>query len=124
MRRHQSGMTFTSFVIVAAVVCFFLFIGMKLFPMYQEFFAVKSSMKSLAAEPNIGNEDPIQIKEKFIKRMDMNFSETVKRENISFENINNTQVMHVDYEVRVPMVYNLDIVGKFSTQISLGSGGN
>ena len=38
MRRKQSGMTFASFVIVMAVVGFFLFIFINLFPMYQEYF--------------------------------------------------------------------------------------
>ncbi|KOB35202.1 membrane protein, partial [Xanthomonas arboricola] len=34
MKRKQSGMTLTSFVVVLAVVGFALYIGMKLFPMY------------------------------------------------------------------------------------------
>jgi Tfp pilus assembly protein PilE len=56
MRRHQSGMTLISFLITAAVVGFFLFIVMKLFPMYREYFEVKSALKGLANEAGIAHE--------------------------------------------------------------------
>ena len=126
MRRNQGGMTLTSFVIVAAVVGFFLFIGMKLFPMYQEFYSVKSALKGLAGEANIANQDVGAIKDKFFKRMDINYSTNVKPENVHVENKGNGQTIYVSYEVRVPMVYNLDIVGKFDAEqpLSGGGGGN
>lgn len=119
MRRNQSGMTLISFVVVAAVVGFFLFIGMKLFPMYQEFFAVKSAMKGLANEAGIANEQPAQIKEKFFKRLYISYSNNVKPEHVKIENKGNGQVMYVNYEVRVPLLYNIDAVGKFSAEQSL-----
>lgn len=121
MRRNQSGMTLISFVIVAAVVGFFLFIAMKLFPMYQEYFAVKSAMKGLAAEAGIANEQPAQVKEKFFKRLYISYSENVKPQHVKVENKGSGQgqVMYVNYEVRVPLMYNLDVVGKFSAEQAL-----
>jgi Tfp pilus assembly protein PilE len=121
MRRNQSGMTLISFVVVAAVVGFFLFIGMKLFPMYQEFFAVKSAMKGLANEAGIANEQPAQIKEKFFKRLYISNSNNVRPEHVKIENKGGGQgqMMYVNYEVRVPLLYNIDAVGKFSAEQSL-----
>lgn len=121
MRRNQSGMTLISFAIVASVVGFFLFIAMKLFPMYQEYFAVKSAMKGLAAEAGIATEQPAQIKEKFFKRLYISYSENVKPQHVKIENKGSGQgqVMYVNYEVRVPLVYNLDAVGKFSAEQAL-----
>lgn len=123
MRRNQSGMTLISFVVVAAVVGFFLFIAMKLFPMYQEFFAVKSAMKGLANEMAGANESPAQIKEKFFKRLYIDYSNNVKPEHVRIENKNGGQTMYVNYEVRVPMLYNIDAVGKFSAEQPLGGSG-
>lgn len=123
MRRNQSGMTLISFVVVAAVVGFFLFIAMKLFPMYQEFFAVKSAMKGLANEMAGANESPAQIKEKFFKRLYIDYSNNVKPEHVRIENRNGGQTMYVNYEVRVPMLYNIDAVGKFSAEQPLGGSG-
>jgi Tfp pilus assembly protein PilE len=109
-------MTLISFVVVAAVVGFFLFIAMKLFPMYQEFFAVKSAMKGIAAEAGVANESPAQIKEKFFKRLYIDYSNNVKPENVRIDKSSGRQTMYVNYEVRVPMLYNIDAVGKFSAE--------
>ena len=121
MNRKQGGMTLTSFLVVLAVVGFALYVGMKLFPMYQEFYAVKTSMKALAKEP--GSSDQSRALEMFFKRMDMNYSDSVKRENIKFDRIDGGLRMVVKYEVRRPLVGNLDIVGNFENAQDLtGSG--
>ena len=120
MNRKQGGMTLTSFLMVLAVVGFALYIGMKLFPMYQEFYAVKTSMKALANEP--GSSDPSKASEMFFKRMDMNYSDSVKRDNIKFDRIEGGVRMVVKYEVRRPLVGNLDIVGNFENSQDLTGG--
>jgi Tfp pilus assembly protein PilE len=122
MRRHQSGMTLISFLITAAVVGFFLFIVMKLFPMYREYFEVKSALKGLANEAGIAHEQPAQIKEKFFKRLYINYSENVKNEHVKIENKGGGQTIYVNYEVRVPLFYNLDAVGKFTAEQPLSGG--
>lgn len=121
MKRTQGGMTLVSFVVVLAVVGFALFIAMKLFPMYQEFYALKTSMKALAHEP--GSADPMKAREMLLKRLDMNYSESIKSNDIKFDRIDGGVRMTVKYEVRRPLVGNLDIVGNFeNTQDLTGSG--
>ena len=114
MRRNQSGMTLISFVIVAAVVGTALYILMKLFPMYQEYFAVKSAVKGLAAEAGIANEQPAQIKQKLFRRFDIGYVNDVKPEHVKIDSTGNSKIMHINYEVRVNMVGNLDAVGAFN----------
>ncbi|MCL7713237.1 DUF4845 domain-containing protein [Stenotrophomonas mori] len=121
MKRKQGGMTLTSFLGVLAVAGFALYIGMKLFPMYQEFYAVKTSMKALAREP--GNADPARALEMFYRRMDMNYSDSIKRDSIRFDRIDGGVRMSVNYEVRRPLVGNLDIVGRFENAQDLTSRG-
>ena len=121
MKYKQSGMTLTSFLMVLAVVGFALYVGMKLFPMYQEFYAVKAAMKSLAAE-STGDMDPARATESLFKRLDMNYSESVKRDNVKFERIDAGWRMNVNYEVRRKLIGNLDIVGNFSNSQDLTSG--
>ncbi|MFZ2752085.1 MAG: DUF4845 domain-containing protein [Lysobacteraceae bacterium] len=114
MRRNQSGMTLISFVIVAAVVGTALYIAMKLFPMYQEYYAVKSAVRGLAAEAGIANEQPAQIKQKLFKRFNIGYVDDVKPEHVKIESTGNSRVMHINYEVRVNMIANLDAVGRFN----------
>ena len=109
----QRGMTLTSFLTVLIVVGFFIYIGMKLFPMYQEYYAVRSAAKSLANEPGVGDMDPSKIESLFFKRLYINYSENVKEENVKIERIDSGWNMKVNYEVRRSLVGNLDVVGVF-----------
>jgi Tfp pilus assembly major pilin PilA len=116
MRRNQSGMTLISFVIVAAVVGTAAYIGMKLFPMYQEFYGVKSAAKGLAAEAGIANEQPAQIKQKLFRRFNIGYVSSVKPEHVKIDSSGSSKVMRINYEVRVSIVGNLDAVGRFNVE--------
>lgn len=119
MKRKQSGMTLIGFLVVLAVVGFAAYIGMKLFPMYQEYYAVRSAMKGLASEPGIGDMDPSKIQDLFFRRLYINYSESVKKNNVKIERMDGGWNMKVSYEVRRPLVGNLDVVGVFDTQQAL-----
>ena len=111
--RSHRGMTLTSFLVVLAVVGFAAYLGMKLFPMYQEYYAVRTATKSLASEPGVGDMDPSKIQDMFFKRLYISYSESVKPEHVKFERIDSGWNMKVNYEVRRPLVGNLDVVGVF-----------
>ena len=119
MKRNQSGMTLLGFLLVLVVVGFAAFIAMRLFPMYQEFYAVKSSLKGVAAEPGVSDMDPAKIQDLFFRRLYINYSENVKAENVKIERIDGGWNMKVNYEVRRPLVGNLDVVGVFDVSQDL-----
>jgi hypothetical protein len=113
MKRTQSGITLVGFILVLAVAGLFVFVGMKLVPMYSEFYSVKAALKGLADEQGIANQDPAKIQDLFFRRLYISYSENVKPEHVKIKRIDNGWQMDVDYEVRKPMIYNLDVVGKF-----------
>ena len=123
MRYEQQGLTLIGFVIVLGVAGLFAYIGMKLFPMYQEFYSVKSSLKGLSNEPGIAGQTPEKIQDLFFRRLYINYSETVKPEHVKLTRIDKGWKMDVNYEVRKPMLYNLDVVGKFTATQELTRGG-
>jgi hypothetical protein len=123
MKRTQSGITLLGFIVVLAVVGLFAYIGMKLFPMYSEFYSVKSALKGLANEPGIGNTNPAKIQDLFFRRLYISYAENVKKENVKIKRVDNGWQMDVSYEVRKPMIANLDVVGKFNaTQLLTRTG--
>ncbi|MBB3274801.1 MULTISPECIES: DUF4845 domain-containing protein [Pseudoxanthomonas] len=113
--KHQSGITLIGFLVVLAVVGFAAFIAMKLFPMYQEYYSVRTAMRGLAAEPGIADMDPQRIQDKFFRHLAIDYTENVKPANVNFERTDGGWLMKVNYEVRRSMVGNLDVVGKFDT---------
>jgi len=114
MKRTQSGMTLIGFIIVLGVVGLFAYIGMKLVPMYSEYYAVKQALKGLQAEPGIADRDPAKIQDLFFRRLYISYAENVKPENVDLKRIDAGWQMDVNYEVRKPMIGNLDVVGKFT----------
>ena len=124
MKRKQGGLSLLGFLVVLAVVGFAAYVGMKLFPMYQEYYAVRSAMKGLANEPGVADMDPAKIQDLFFRRLYINYSENVKPQNVKFERTEGGWKMRVNYEVRRPLVGNLDVVGRFdSTQELTRRGG-
>jgi hypothetical protein len=115
MKRNQTGLTLIGFVIVLAVAGVFVYVGMKLVPMYTEYYAVKQALKGLAEEPNIAQQDPSRIKDLFFRRLYMSYSENVKPANVQLQrHEQGGWKMSVDYELRKPMMGNLDVIAKFS----------
>ena len=123
MKRTQGGMTLLGFIMILAVVGIGIYVGMKVIPMYSEFFAVKKSLDGLALEPGINNAPPDRIKSLFFRRLYVNYSDNVKPENVTIERAEGGWHMTVSYEVRRPVIANLDVVGNFVAEKDLTHGG-
>jgi hypothetical protein len=123
--RSQRGITLIGFVFVLAVVGIFAYLGMKVFPIYEQFFSVRSAMKGVASEPGVGQMDPAKIKDLFFRRLYINYADDdLKPENVKIERKTTGYTMTVNYEVRRPLVADLDIVGKFDKTQALNGGGS
>lgn len=118
----QSGLTLLSFIIVLCVLGFFAFLTMKLFPVYNEYYAVASDLNGLAAEPDTRNMTPEQIRERLFKRFDLSYVSRVKPENVKIVKQDGYEVT-VAYEVRENLMYNLDFVAVFNKTVTVGGSG-
>ncbi|HEY0660954.1 MAG TPA: DUF4845 domain-containing protein [Lysobacter sp.] len=116
MKRNQSGMTLIGFVLILAMVGVFIYMGMKLIPMYSEFYAVKTALRDVSNESDISQQDPAKIKDLFFRRLYISYAENVKAENVKIARKDAGYVMTVDYEVRRPMIANIDVVGHFNAE--------
>ncbi len=115
----QSGLTLTSFLIVLAVVGFFIYIGMKLFPVYTEYYSVVTDMKGLAAEPGVKQKSPEEVRNLLFRRFQISYVDSVQPHNVKITRQNGYQ-MQVAYEVRRNLMYNLDFVAVFDKTVELG----
>lgn len=119
--RKQKGMSLIGFLIVLAMVVFFAYLGMRITPIYIEFYSVKQAMSGIASEPNSANYSPFDIKDKFMNRLYVSYSDG----NVGTENIkvvrNNGVWLVVKYEVRKPVMGNLDVVASFDERVMLSN---
>lgn len=118
-KRKQQGVTLTGFLMLLVVVGFALFIGMKLFPMYQEFWSVKKALKGVATSGEA--RDPASVRRALEKYFDVGYVDSVKPEHIKVERTGSGSEIVIDYEVRKPLIGNLDIVGKFHASEAVGA---
>ena len=127
MNRKQSGMTMIGFLMTLGVIILFLYCGMKIVPMYTEFYSVKQALAGMATEPELGTASKDKIRMLFNRRMDMSYANTVlKMDPLKIEATDTGYMLTVDYERREELIANLDIVGKFHADQALvrGAGGS
>lgn len=122
MAMNQRGVSLIGFVIVMAVVGFALFIGAKLFPMYTEYMAVKASMMKVRNSIGSARMSPDQVWNILERNFDIEYIESVKRTDVQLVR-KNGNFLRIAYEVRKPLVYNLDVVAKFDHTVELTRSG-
>ena len=122
MKQNQKGVSLTGFLMLLAVVGFALFIGMKLFPMYQQYWALKKILKSVAEDTTV-NADPASIRTSLEKRFDVGYISQITPRDVKVERSSEGVLIVADYEVRKPLIYNLDIVGKLNVSEAKHAGG-
>lgn len=117
-KTSQRGLTLLGFLMVLAVVGFFAFIAMKLFPVYSEYYAVAQSMEAVQMEPGVATMPPERIRILLDKRFNIGYVESVKPEHITIKREKGYN-LRIAYEVRRPLMYNIDFVAKFDKTVDL-----
>ena len=108
-----------SFLGILVVFAFLAAILMRLVPVYIEYFNVKSSLERLATEQGLGKASGRQLKDRLMRQFDINNIENVKREDIKIAKEGHKKTVIVDYEVRRPLVANIDMIVHFHDQVAL-----
>ena len=111
--KKQNGMTLIGFIIVLSLVLFLSFIGMKVAPIYLEYYSVVSAMKGVAKERGSARYSPFDVRAKVLNRLYLSYSaDNVKENNIKLVRRNGV-FLRIAYEVRKPVIGNLDVIATF-----------
>ena len=117
--RKQKGLTLIGFVVMLSFVLFIAFIGMKIGPIYMEYYSVVSAMNGVASERGSARLSPFDIIVKVLNRLYVSYStENVKEKHIKITRGNGVS-LRIAYEVRKPVIGNLDVVAKFDRSVKL-----
>ena len=117
--KKQSGMTLIGFIIVLGFVLFLSFIGMKIAPIYMEYYSVVSAMNGVAKERGSARLSPYDVRVKVLNRLYLSYSaDNVKSANIKIVRRNGV-FLRIAYEVRKPVIGNLDAMATFDRSVRL-----
>ena len=72
MVRKQCGMTMLSWLIVLAVVVFFILVGIKMVPTYLENYSIKQVLENMQNDRKVRTMSPAEMKKSFFKRLKIN----------------------------------------------------
>ena len=122
MKRMQRGMTMLGFLITLSVVILFLFCGMKIVPMYIEFYSVKKALASIANEQNAAASSKEAIRALFARHIKIDYVKIIKPDMLKIETTGDGYNLSVTYERREELVANLDVVGRFHAEQALVRG--
>ena len=126
LSKNQSGMTFLGILMILAMLgCFFLF-GLRAFPVYTEFFAMKQSMKAVANQPFSKRPNKSQTRILLLRNLELNsvykFNEKNIKKITKIKKKNGKRYLLVKYDASNRLFSNLYLSLKVDESIELPGG--
>ena len=119
--RKQKGISIVGFIIVLGLVVFTTYLGIRIAPIYLEYYSVVSAMNGVASERGSAQLSPYDIRVRMLNRLYVSYTDqNVREENIKIIRRNGVQ-LRVTYEVRKPVIGNLDVVAAFDRMVRLAN---
>ncbi len=123
--RKTRGITLIGFAIMLCVAGFFAYLAMRLIPAYTEYYGVVRSMELERKEAGAANKSLDEI------RRGLNFKFTtqyvdeknVPPQSITLKREGGASTLRVNYERRVPFMYNIDLLLTFDKSMSMTGAG-
>jgi len=115
----QRGVSGGGFVAIIAVIVLSVMLLLKLFPVYMEHFNVSTSLNSLSNEEGIKELNKSAIRELLQRRFSINDVKNVNKEHIDIKKTKTEMTIDITYEVRKPLVGNIDLVIHFNDHLAL-----
>ncbi len=119
--KKQRGASFLGWIVIIAIVGFFLMAGVKLFPVYYNGLTTKSIVEDIAVQMDGKEPNKKQLWSAIQKRLTIDSVKGVSKENFVFEKGKNSIDFGVDYEIRVPFIANIDIVAIFDQRETINT---
>lgn len=117
--KRQQGMTLLGWIIVLGLIAFFVLLTLRLLPNYLENFKVAETLESLRNEPDITRKPPSEIRKLISRRFIINDVTNIEARDVKITNDKGRMTVRARYEIRVPILGNVDAVTKFDESVEL-----
>jgi hypothetical protein len=115
----QSGASMLGIATAILIIGGIAFIGIKVSPIYFEFYKVDAAIANLAAQPDTGTLSNGKVRNELLKRLGLDDVNGVKRDNISVKRKDEIMFLKVEYEKRNSALESLDLVGKYEKTVEI-----
>jgi cell division protein FtsL len=118
-RGRQRGMTVIGMLLVMIVVAFVALIGMKVVPMYVQYYSIKSTIESIRKEPQVAQMTQMDIQNAIQKRFDIGYVDNISARDLKIRNERSGRVLDLIYQDERSLFYGLYVVLKVNESIPL-----
>ncbi len=119
---RQRGITMIGFLFALIVLGFFAYLGMRIVPMYIEYFSVVKSLKHVVAQPGIEKMDERKIRDFLSREFDIGYVDSITDKDVKIKRLQDHITLTADYEVRKPFFDQVFFVGHFTSTAVSGAG--
>ena len=110
LRSKQTGLGLLPMAVLLSVGGLLGLCVLRLAPVYLDHVTIRQIVKNAAEEPDSRNKTASEIRQSMQGAFITNRVETIKLRDIKFVTERNMIIMDANYEVRVPLIYNVDAV--------------
>ncbi len=129
-KNKQKGVTFLGFLIVCGLMIFFAYLGMRLWPVYNEKIKIDGALETVAARPDIATLSKNKIGDYILGSFaveDVDQFATLKdmKDVFSVKKIKGKKkrIVRMAYEIRRPLFSNLDVIMKYDKSLEIDGTG-
>ena len=109
----QRGATFIFWVFFLALIGFLIMLGLKLFPVYYKGLTTEKIVEDIAIEMQNKKPNKKQLWQSISKRLNINGVYGVNKDHFVYKRNKDSIDFGLNYEVRVPVIANLDAIATF-----------
>lgn len=118
--KHQRGLTFISLCVLLFIFGFFVFLILKIGPIYLDHNKVASALANLKKDPAFPTMTETEIRRSLDNRFNIGYVDFIDSEDIKISKSNNYVKVEIAYEIVKPMAYNLSVLVEFQDMIENG----
>ena len=106
--RRQHGIGIVGLVFVLVIVAFVAIIGVKLVPVYIEYFSIKRALVNAARSPEARNGSAADLRKAFARRVEVDNIKAVAPADVDISKENGNPVLSVAYSSKIPLFGNIN----------------
>jgi hypothetical protein len=114
--RRQAGVTAIGWMIILALIGFFVLLTLKMLPSYLEYLKVASSLESLEKETL---SSPAEIRDLLERRFYISYVYTITPKQVKIKNAGQFFNVAAKYDSRVHLFANVDVLMSFDKQVKV-----
>jgi hypothetical protein len=122
LKHRQRGATFLGIVTIVAILGLAVYAGIRLVPLYMDYFSVVKAMTLTASSLKGGDVSPAAIRTALARHWEIDYISTVEAKDIEVNKVANGTEMRAAYRAEAPFVGNISLVVDFDKSVIIDNG--